>query len=121
VRGSGFPGVRGSVLGARWLSLLALSSESLYMLGARRNRRVGFAFAMCIARVLRHGGARGRSRSLERGGWPFPHCCCPPLLLPPSAPAPSAPARLVARHSRLAVANAGGSIGRQWAAEVAVD
>jgi hypothetical protein len=37
------------------------------------------------------------------------HIC--PLLLPPSAPAPN-PSRLGARHSRLAVANAGGSIGR---------
>jgi hypothetical protein len=41
---------------------------------------------------------------------------CPPLLLPPSDPALN-PSRLGARHSRLAVANAGGSIGRQWAAE----
>ena len=43
-------------------------------------------------------------------------CSICPLLLPRSAPAPN-PSRLGARHSRLAVANAGGSIGRQWAAE----
>jgi hypothetical protein len=39
-----------------------------------------------------------------------PSRSCSPLLLPPIL-------RLVAHHSRLAVANAGGSVGRQWAAE----
>jgi hypothetical protein len=42
------------------------------------------------------------------------HIC--PLSYLPSAPAPT-PSQLVAHHSRLAVANAGGSIGWQWAAE----
>jgi hypothetical protein len=36
--------------------------------------------------------------------------------MPSSAPVPS-PSQLCAHHSSLAVANAGGSIGRQWAVE----